>query len=129
MKKVVLDTNFLLSQYEQKVDLIEGLLHIADGPVQIIIPSGAVEELEALSCKGGRRASAARFALGAIQTLSLKIPTKILKSSGEVDKWIFKFATKNKTLVATNDRALRKKLASARIGVVVLKHKCKIGIV
>ncbi|MCX8174664.1 MAG: nucleotide-binding protein [Candidatus Micrarchaeota archaeon] len=126
MRKVLLDTNFLLLPFERKIDLVSGLRRIHTEPITIIIPQGAISELSTLSKGCGRKAAAARLALKILPALRSAFPLEIVAHKGAVDEWILKYAQKNHLAVATNDAELRKKLSALRLPLVVLKSKAKI---
>lgn len=129
MRKIVVDTNFLLMPFEYGVDLAAELMRIIHGPITLIISSGTMGELETLAGRNGRRAAAARFVLQNMEKIKGRLPVEIAESSGKVDTWIINFATKNQIAVATNDVPLRKKLLAHKVPVIAMKSKAKLEFV
>lgn len=129
MEKLLVDTNFLLCQFECGIDIRSELLRILDGPRTLLVCSGTKNELSSLAGKTGRRATAARFALQNLPQLSASFPMQFPESSGPVDEWIIKYAQKNKVAVATNDVPLRRRLLALGVPVIAMKGKSKLGYV
>ena len=129
MKKIVVDTNFLLMPYEYGIDLPGELMRIVHGPITLIISSGTKNELETLAGRNGRRATAARFVLQNLPLIKSKFPVEIEPSKGAVDNWIINFARINGVTVATNDVPLRKKLLAMGVPVIAMKGKSKLDFV
>lgn len=128
-RRVVVDTNFLLMPYEYGIDLPSELLRIVHGPITLVMSSGTQRELETLAGRNGRRATAARFVLQNLPLIRSKFPVEVAPSSGEVDKWIIKFAQDNEVAVATNDVPLRKRLLAMGVPVIAMKGKSKLDFV
>jgi len=129
MKKIVVDTNFLLMPYEYGIDLPGELMRIIHGPITLIISSGTKNELETLAGRNGRRATAARFVLQNMALIRSKFPVEVVPSKGAVDNWIINFARINGVTVATNDVPLRKKLLAMGVPVIAMKGKSKLDFV
>jgi len=129
MDKIVVDTNFLLAQFEYGVDVPFELLRISDAPFTLVIPSVVKKELLTLSGRNGKRATAARFALQNMEKWRARFAILEEKSEGRADDWIFKYAQKNKAAVATNDVPLRKKLLASKVMVIAMKGKSKLDYV
>lgn len=128
-RRVVVDTNFLLMPYEYGIDLPSELLRIVHGPMELVVSQGTMNELETLAGRNGRRATAARFVLQNLPFIRSKFPVEVAPSSGEVDKWIIKFAQDNEVTVATNDVPLRKRLLAKGVPVIAMKGKSKLDFV
>jgi rRNA-processing protein FCF1 len=129
VERILLDTNFLLSQFEYGLDLRSELLRVSDGPVTLVLPSKVMDEIKSLSGKTGRRAMAARFALQNFGKFKEKFAVETVESFGPVDGWIIKYAQKNKICVATNDVELRRRLMAVGARVLAIKSKSKLGYV
>ncbi|HIH19556.1 TPA: hypothetical protein HA225_06330 [Candidatus Micrarchaeota archaeon] len=129
MKKILADTNFLITQYEYRVDLPSELRRIVHEPITLVIASGAMDELKTLAGRAGKKASGARFVLQNMGRLREKFTVEIAPSRGEVDGWIFKFAKENAVCVATNDVPLRKRLLALGVPVIAMKGKSKLDFV
>jgi uncharacterized protein len=126
MKKVIVDTNFLMMPFEYGVDSIGELLRLINEPVKLVLPSGVLGELCTLSGRTGRRAQAARSAIASIEKLKSRFEVEEVKSEGAVDGWIIKYAQSNKILVATNDVLLRRRLRALGVPVVAMLSKAKL---
>jgi len=124
-KVVLLDTNFLLVPYQFKLDIFTKLDELIEVPHSFLVPSGVRGELEKLAKGKGKEGAAARFA---IKLLAVRKPEEVA-SEGNVDDWILKYATKNKIIVATNDRNLRGRLKKNRVKVISLLSRSRVGVV
>lgn len=129
MDKIVVDTNFLLAQFECGVDVPFELLRISDAPFTLVIPSVVKRELLTLAGRNGSRATAARFALQNMEKWRAKFAISEEDSDGRADEWIFKYAQKNKAAVATNDVHLRQRLLASGVPVIAMKGKSKLDYV
>lgn len=129
MKKIVADTNFLLSQFEFGVDLPSELHRIIDEPFVLVLSSGTMGEIAAIASRTGKRASAARFVMNNLPKLRTLFTIEEVPSSGKVDEWIIKYARKNTISVATNDIILRKRLLGMGVPVIIMKGKSKLDFI
>ena len=132
MDKILVDTNMLLSQFEYAFDMPGELLRIAAEPFTLIIPSVVMNELETIAGKTGKKASAARFALQNLPRIKAMFPVEVASEQGfptRADDWIFKYAQKNHSCVATNDVALRRRLLALGVPVIAVKGKSKLDYV
>jgi len=129
VKKIVADTNFLLSQFEFGVDLPSELHRIIDEPFVLILCSGTMDEISAIARRTGKRASAARFVVNNLPKLRTLFTIEEVPSSGKVDEWIIKYARKNTISVATNDIILRKRLLGMGVPVIIMKGKSKLDFI
>lgn len=121
MKKIILDTNFLLIPYQFKVDIFSEIRRIADFNYKLYIVDETLDELIKLTkTQKGKDKLAAVLALAMLeQKKVIQIKTKKDK---DVDNLILDEADKN-TLVATQDRILKAKLKKKGAGLIVLKNK------
>lgn len=129
MQKVVVDTNFLLAQFEYRIDLVSEFRRLASGPLILVVASGTLDEIEVLSGRAGRAASAARFVRANFGLLQKAFQVEIAASSGPVDEWIIKYAQKNSVSVATNDLPLRARLRALGVPVIAMKGKSKLDFI
>ncbi|MCX8197718.1 MAG: hypothetical protein N3F07_00785 [Candidatus Micrarchaeota archaeon] len=129
MQKILLDTSFLMLQFEDGIDLSFSLQELLDSPACLLLPTGMLSELRAIAGRGGRRASAARFVLQNLPQILRGFAVEQVESKGPLDEWIFKYAEKNKVTVATNDAKLRSRLKKAGIPAITAKSKAKLGYV
>ena len=129
MDKILVDTNFLLMQFEYGLDVPSELLRISNGPITLLIPSVVMRELDTLAGRNGRRATAARFAIQNLPRLRERFKMEVVESFGAADEWIIKYAQKNHICVATNDVSLRRRLLSLGVAVIAAKGKSKLDYV
>ncbi len=117
MKKILVDTNFLLVPFQFKVDIFKEIDRIIDEKYEVFIIDKTIDELEKL-IKGGKEKErkAARMALQLIKKFNIKI---INTQGDNVDDIIVKLKDKD-TIVATMDKELKKRLKG---DVIVLRQK------
>ncbi len=127
LRAVILDTNFLLVPFQQKLDIFSEMEYLLDFSHRYTVCSRTVSELKRLGKNRGKKGMAARLALkfleanaGRIEKLDTRIP---------VDEWIVRYAEKTGAIVCTNDRKLRKRLKARNIKIIALKGKSKLGFV
>ena len=132
MFRILIDTNMLLSQFEYAFDMPGELLRIASEPFTLVIPSVVMTELHTISGKTGKKAAAARFALQNLPRIRSMFPVETVEEKGfpvRADDWIFKYAQKNHSCVATNDVGLRRRLLALGVPVIAVKGKSKLDYV
>ena len=121
MKRIILDTNFLLIPGQFKVDIFEEIRRISNFMYQLCIIDKSLEELEKIITTGNTKdKTAARIAL---KLIKLKKIAKI-KTTGNknVDDLIMDLASKD-GIVATQDKELKQKLRKRSIPIIILKQK------
>ncbi|VVB99319.1 Uncharacterised protein [uncultured archaeon] len=126
MRKILVDTNFLLMQYEYGIDLPGELMRIINGPFVLLVASGTFNEVKILAKRAGKKAMAARFILSNIDKIKEKFGVETIPSEGAVDDWIIKYARNNEVTVATNDLRLRARLRGIKVPVIGMKSKAKL---
>jgi len=119
MKKIILDTNFFTIPHQFKIDIFEEIDRIMEEEYELITLNKVVEELKKLAKEKTENAVAARIGLEMIKKRNIKV---ISTEDKNVDNTIFKIADKN-TIVATNDRVLRKKLKNKNVKTLYLRSK------
>ena len=85
MKKVILDTNFLLLPFQFKLDIFSEIERVLEMPKEILVPSLVLEELKRLSARGNR---AAKLGLAILEQKIKEGKVREVKSSGRTDDWI-----------------------------------------
>ena len=118
MKKVWLDTNFLMLPVQFKVDLFGELERIMNEPFEVLVPSGAVNELKIIAARGTKDGTAARVALKMVEAGRAKVQ----ESSGKLDDWLLLKATEG-DLVCTNDVGLIRRLREIKVRRIQLRGK------
>ncbi len=112
MKQVLLDTNFILTCINQKIDFFEEF-YLAG--IQVIIPENVINELEKL------KKTAALNLLEKTEFKKISLPGK------NVDNSIVQFAKENpKIIIATLDKSMRKKIRNKKI---TIRNKKKLEII
>ena len=122
MKKVILDTNFILTCIKQKIDFFEDLKFMG---MQISIPKQVVKEIEEItnSKKKLHFKEDAKLALRLLEKNSFK---EIDLKEKNVDNGIVKYSNKHDTIVATLDREIKNKIKNSKL---VIRGKKKLEII
>lgn len=116
--KIAVDTNMLFAQEQFKVRIVEeiqGILHNA----KIFVPMQVLEELEKLEGKSKRLEKQARIAR---QVLKEEKIGKIKVFAENADKALLLLSKKG-FIIATNDKALRKKIKESNGKCITLRKK------
>lgn len=122
MKKVLLDTNFILTCVKQKIDFFEELKLRS---FRILIPENVIREIEKITKSKQKQADRE------IANLSLRIINKynfekIKFKKRNLDNAIAEFANKNENIiVATLDRELKRKIKGPKL---VIRNQKKLDI-
>lgn len=117
MKKVILDTNFLLIPEQFKVDIFAELEKLFGIKIELYIIDKTIDELKAIK---GKDKFAAKLALQLIEKRNINQ----LTSEEYVDDAIVSICQRDKTfLVATNDSMLKKRLKKGGIITIELRQK------
>ena len=124
MKRIILDTSFLLVPYQFKVDIIRGIEEIADIPYGLFILDRTIDEIESIirSQKGADR-DAARFALEIIRKERISVIPTENKTNKNVDDLLVEQADWNTDIVATQDKELKKRLREKKVRIIGLRQK------
>ncbi len=118
MRKIILDTSFILTLASKPLNLIEELEEIL-GKVELLVLEDTIKELEAISKRPSiKKSKQARLALDFV----MRLEHITYAQKGSVDDKILKCAMENKLIVATIDKELRKRLRSMRLSVITLKE-------
>lgn len=118
MKKVILDTNFIVTCARQKIDFAAELRRILDFAFEICILDSSLKELEIVVERGGKDAAAAKLAKVMLKAAGVKV---LKAGQGKVDDMLVKFADEN-NLIATQDAGLKKRLKQKGQSVVVVRQ-------
>ena len=116
--KVLIDTNAFAMIQQFNIDLIEKIKEKVPN-AELITLKSVIKELENIKDK-----RAANYALELIK----KEKIKTFEEEGKTDDAIIKFAEKNKTIVATNDKELKKRCLEKQIPIIYMREKQKIEI-
>jgi len=120
--KVILDSNFILAEYQLKIDILHQLALLLGGNVEPIVISPVNDELKSmmLGCESIRSRAAAK-ALEIIR----QIPVREVHTdpNESVDDVIIRVSSQEKWAVATNDRMLRKRLDALAVPTIYLRQR------
>ena len=121
MKKVILDTNFLLIPGLFKVDVFEEIKNIMNDKYELFIMDGTIGELNKIIDNKNKSKDKlnAKIGLGLIDVKKVK---KIHSEERNVDDAIVNIANKD-TIVATSDRELKRRLRKNNVGLISLRKK------
>ena len=122
LKKILLDTNFLLIPYQFKVDIFTQIDKISTFKYEIFILDKTLEELKKIVREQkGKNKDAAKIALKLISIKNVGVMKT--KSHKNTDDVILDIASKEGYIVATQDKDLKRKLINHNVSVIVLRQK------
>ncbi len=126
MRKIILDTNFLLIPYQFNVDIFSEIRRVCDFKYKLCIIDKTIDELKKIMVnQKGKDKMAAMLGLVFIEQNKItKIKTKEKKN---VDNLIISNADKD-TIVATQDAELKAQLKKKGIGLIVLRGKSHLAL-
>ena len=120
MKRIIIDTNFLLIPLKFKVDIFSEFSRICNFNYKLFIFEESINELKNIIEKqSGKDKKAAQFALKLIKLKDIEI---IKSERKDVDELILDGASKD-TIIATQDMQLKKKLIKKSSSVIILRQK------
>lgn len=122
MKKILLDTNFLLIPAQHGVDIFDEIDRICDFNYELLVPAVVIWELKKLSEKGKAK-GAAKLALRIIERKNLRILESKTKTLKNADKIVLDTANKDEFIVATQDKLLKNLLRQKKVPLIVLRQK------
>ncbi|MFC1682050.1 PIN domain-containing protein [Nanoarchaeota archaeon] len=125
MKKIIIDTNFILACLRQKIDFFEDLKFMG---YKLIIPIQVKRELERITNSKQKQHHREFAKLGLVLLSKKKAEFESIDlESRYVDKGIRKFAKENSgVIVATLDRELKKSLENNKV---VIKDRKKLEVI
>ena len=122
MKKILLDTNFLLIPAQFKVDIFSEIERICNFNYKLYILDKTIEELNNIIEKQrGKNREAAKLALKLIKLKKISIIKT--EETLTTDNLIIKKADKKEFIVATQDKFLKKQLKIKNTPLIVLRQK------
>jgi uncharacterized protein len=123
MRKILLDTNFLLIPGQFKVDIFAEIDRIISD-AHILVAEPTLTELDRILKEGsGKDKAAVKLGMALLKAKGveiLKAPQKVFKG---VDDFLLEIAVENQFIVATADKELRRRLKQAGIPVIILRQK------
>lgn len=142
MKKILLDTNFLLLPGQFMIDIFTSIEELMNEPYVLVVLDKTMNELEKLGQGKSKESREAQLALALVMSRRATNPTlwdklfglvpservklQIVRAgAGYVDDAIVKLGDKD-TIVATQDAVLKQRLRKKKIAVITMKGKKKI---
>lgn len=122
MKKIILDTNFLMIPWQFHVDIFSEIDRICNFNYELFVFDASIDELKNIMGSpksGGKDKKAAQIALKLIGLKNINI---IKSPKKDVDSLILENADKY-DIIATQDMALKRELAKRRVTLIVLRSK------
>jgi len=120
MKKIILDTNFLMIPYKFRVDIFSELTRVCNFSYKLYIFEQSINELKNIIKKqSGMDKKSARFALKLIGLKNIDI---IKSAQEDVDSLILNNLDKD-TVIATLDIRLKKEVLKKGASVIILRQK------
>lgn len=127
MKRVILDTNFLLIPFTQNVDIFSEINRIMDYKFEICVLDKTIDELNKIILEQhGKNKKAAQIGLELIKAKKLKVIKS--KSILNADQFLISNCNKN-DIVATQDKILKQALLNKEIPVIVLRKKKYLNVI
>ena len=121
MKKIIIDTNFLMIPWQFRVDIFSEFNRICNFNYKLYFFEQSIDELKNIVqyAKKGRDKKAAQFALKLIKLKNINL---IKSENKDVDSLILENIDKG-TIVATQDILLKKNLLKKGVSLIILRQK------
>ncbi|MBI3034944.1 DUF188 domain-containing protein [Candidatus Woesearchaeota archaeon] len=120
MKRIIIDTNFLLIPLQFRIDIFSEFSRVCDFNYGMFIFDKSIDELKNIIKKqSGKDRKAAQFALKLIKLKNISV---INSSHNGVDSLILENLDKD-AIVATQDIKLKKKLLEKGASVIIMRQK------
>ena len=135
MKKIILDTNFLMIPGILNVDIFDEINTLMDEPYELFIMQGTTEELDnIIDSQKGKFKQAARLAkqllkMKKIKTIKQKSLYMYPDSKDNVVDDAILAAADGETIVATQDKNFKKLLNEKNIRTIVLRNKKQLELI
>ena len=120
--EVVLDTNFIISCIKQKLDFFSKTNELIADNFEWVVPSGVMRELEEISKKDGGNFEDKNCAAIGLEMLRLIGPRIVDVDGKYVDQAIINYIKDKDSILATLDRALKKKVSNKILTIRDLKN-------
>ena len=128
MKKILLDTNFLMICFQFRVDIFTELDRVCNFDFKLFVLDKTIEEIEKIvEEQKGKNKEAAKIALKLIAIKKINIIKT--KSNIKTDDVIRDVAAKDNYIVATQDKDLKRRLINQGASVIVLRQKKVLAII
>lgn len=122
MKKILMDTNFLMIPYQFKVDIFDEIDRICSFKHQLYVIDKTIKELKKLAESRGKKGACARLALDFIKVFKVNIINTSKYEETHPDDIIVKLADQD-YIVATQDIKLKQQLRRKKISLIILRQK------
>ena len=122
MKKIILDTNFILTCIRQKIDFFEDINLMG---LQILIPEQVIQEIKRIS-ESKKKLKFREEAKLALELLKKSRFKNINLKSRNTDNGISNYSKEHDVIVATLDKKLKQKVKGQKL---VIRGKKKLEIV
>jgi uncharacterized protein len=120
MRKIILDTNFLMIPFQFKIDIYSEIDRVCNFNYNLFMLEESINELKKIVINSkGKDKKAAKLALKLAKSKNIKL---IKSSDNYADRIIIENADKG-TIVATQDMALKRKLTQKGISLIILRQK------
>jgi len=121
---VYFDASFLMLSAKFHADVISDTETLLQGRVQFVVPAAVLAELKRLANGLGAQGRDARVALKLIQ--EKKIRSISSRGASNADSALIQASQLPKTIIATADQELRRKIRSAGKPVIFFREKAKL---
>lgn len=122
MKKILLDTNFLLMPMQFKVDIFSEIDRICHFNYSIFVLDRTIDELKKIMAEQrGKDKNAAKIGLQILK--AKKVHVLSTESTKSVDNLIYERALNDAYIVCTSDITLKRQLREKGVPLIVLRQK------
>ncbi len=125
-RRILLDANFLMLPSQFGVDIFTELERICMFPYELCVVQLVVDELKGISAVGGKDGYNATIALELVKRKNLKIIGNGSPEGEKIknaDEFMLDIVQRDRDLVATQDRELRRALKEKDIATIVLRKR------
>jgi uncharacterized protein len=122
MKKIIIDTNFLLLPGEFRIDIFSEIHKVADFHYKLFIIDKTVDELNKIINSKESKSKDKLYAKIGLHLIESKKVEKIKTAIDDVDDAIVEAADKD-TVVATSDKELKRRLREKGVKILNLMKK------
>jgi uncharacterized protein len=126
MKKIIIDTNFLVSAIRFNIDIFSEIERISNFNYQIYVVDETISELEKITEKEKLKdRKAAKIALEIIKKGKIKIIKTVSKNKRikNVDLLILELIENGSFIVATQDKELKRQIKKKQVPLIVLRQQ------
>ena len=128
MKKILLDTNFLMICFQFRVDIFLEIERICNFNYKLYVLDKTMDELKNIAKEQkGKNKDAAKIALKLTSIKNIDVINT--KSNKNTDGMILDIASKEGYIVATQDKDLKRRLINQNATLIVLRQKKILAIV